>query len=940
MAALSSLYVELISTAKGFSVGFDQAATQVKAFEQDAKSLNSVLGKETKAAAAATTFNMGLVGSAMVGTATLYTGALVAMANHTAEWGEKLTDMAARTHTSVEQLQIMGFAAEQNGASMEQMNTALERVAKLAADAAGGGTQANATFNAMGIAVRDSNGHLKDSSTLLLEIADKFKGYADGAGETALASAIFGRSVGPDLVPMLNLGSTGIKELGDQLRGVNGIMTTEQAAAGDKFRDSLNLLLKATGGVGDAIGITLIPALTRLVEAITPLIAQFSTWLSRYPQLIDLTLGLSAALAGSGGLLIAVNSLKVLLPGLIPASLITGATSLAAAVGWIGALTAAAYTFRFELAAGIMTVRSWIEEGLVKIFGAAGAAANAVGLTGLAGKLLTTKFALEESAKSSRDMSSVLMSGTSTVIGNTKAVDEYLKKHLIAPPIIDKHRESKEKLTDAQKAANRIMEQERDEINKQGVALMNAEAAWMQYSETVLGTIPGMRRFRTEMQAINEEAANAAFLLGKNLAANRPLSLLPGGALEPPLEIIPPTLGGDPRTTGQWLELWDRQAKAAAEETRKLADAQKDVERSAGKVFDFLFLKKDKKDPSGDPLIQSVEALQKQGVALDANTLKWYEFAKAHSMQEGIDAEIEKAKKAAEEYAAAHRTIFGKLMGGIQTAMEAFGISLGRSLFQSMAGQIFGPLKAGFDEFFAGLLESLGLKKLLKGLGERLGSIFGGGGGGVSGGGGGLLGSLLGGGGGAAEGTGQATSAAGAVSSAAGGISSVASTAIQAAASIGGGIISALGSMRLEGTMNAVEYNTRAAMIHQSVMIDTFFHPWTGLFQWIQADMHVATTQLDAIYNAIVAPPVPGGAPAMASRVTTAAEAQAATTINNVSINVNVEGVEGESPAAFAQRVAQAISSILDTGRDGNRERWSVQLSQTQGNVSTMPAYG
>ena len=45
-------------------------------------------------------------------------------------------------------------------------------------------------FAALGIKTRDSNGNLRDSGQVLIEVAQKLGTYADGANKTALAQAI------------------------------------------------------------------------------------------------------------------------------------------------------------------------------------------------------------------------------------------------------------------------------------------------------------------------------------------------------------------------------------------------------------------------------------------------------------------------------------------------------------------------------------------------------------------------------------------------------------------------------------------------------------------------------------------------------------------------------------------------------------------------------
>lgn len=77
-------------------------------------------------------------------------------------------------------------------------------------------------------------------------------------------------------------------------------------------------------------------------------------------------------------------------------------------------------------------------------------------------------------------------------------------------------------------------------------------------------------------------------------------------------------------------------------------------------------------------------------------------------------------------------------------------LSLGRAIFEDVVGALLGPIKKAFDDFFEGLLESLGVKKFLAGLGNQLGGLLGG----VFGGGAGA--------GGAAGGVGTAGAGAGA----------------------------------------------------------------------------------------------------------------------------------------------------------------------------------
>ena len=60
----------------------------------------------------------------------------------------------------------------------------------------------------------------------------------DGAGKTALAIKLFGKS-GADLIPLLNQGRAGIKELTDEAAKLGIVISTETAAKAEQFNDTL-----------------------------------------------------------------------------------------------------------------------------------------------------------------------------------------------------------------------------------------------------------------------------------------------------------------------------------------------------------------------------------------------------------------------------------------------------------------------------------------------------------------------------------------------------------------------------------------------------------------------------------------------------------------------------------------------------------------------------
>ena len=129
-----------------------------------------------------------------VALAALAVGAALAAAGKSAlKTAENISDMANKANASVEGLQKLRFAADQNGASAQDMDNALTRLTRRMSLFANDGTGAAAkAIKALGLEIYDASGNLRQSDEMFLEISDKLKGLATDAERAGLASLIFG----------------------------------------------------------------------------------------------------------------------------------------------------------------------------------------------------------------------------------------------------------------------------------------------------------------------------------------------------------------------------------------------------------------------------------------------------------------------------------------------------------------------------------------------------------------------------------------------------------------------------------------------------------------------------------------------------------------------------------------------------------------------------
>lgn len=205
----------------------------------------------------------------MLALATATAGAATALAasiRHTANVGDELNKTSQKIGMGVEALSGLKYAAELADVTMQSLTTGLRKLAQNASDAAAGTGEALPAFEAMGIAVKDSSGHLKTTDDLLLDVAEKMSQYGDSAQKTALAQKIFGRA-GSDLIPLLNAGKSGIAELRAEAEKLGLTWSGPDAQAAEDFNDNLTRLKRSIDGMVLSIGKELLPHADEMVKS-------------------------------------------------------------------------------------------------------------------------------------------------------------------------------------------------------------------------------------------------------------------------------------------------------------------------------------------------------------------------------------------------------------------------------------------------------------------------------------------------------------------------------------------------------------------------------------------------------------------------------------------------------------------------------------------------
>ena len=139
--------------------------------------------------------------------------------------------------------------------SLEEMNQHYRDLRERVSDAGG-------AFERYGIALTQSGGKARDPIEIFKEVADQIAAIPDPADRAARAVELFGRRVGPDLVPFLSKGAEGIERIGKQLQSQGVILTPTQIGVGVEMKRAVGQLQFSITRLKDSIGLLFAPQFT------------------------------------------------------------------------------------------------------------------------------------------------------------------------------------------------------------------------------------------------------------------------------------------------------------------------------------------------------------------------------------------------------------------------------------------------------------------------------------------------------------------------------------------------------------------------------------------------------------------------------------------------------------------------------------------------------
>lgn len=236
-----------------------ELAANTAAFQQDMGKAARIAEQEMKGVADAAMKAGGLIGAGLAAGAAAFT----ALAKQSINAADEMGETAQKIGMSTESLSAYSYIAKMSGSDTDTLVGAVKKLNVNIVDAARGQGAAKDAFAALGIELKDQNGKLKDSETVMREMAGRMSEFEDGAVKTALATDIMGKS-GADLIPMFNQGTKGFASLTDEAKRLGVTISGETSQAAGEFNDSLDRMKFAIAGNVNTVVAQMLPVFNQL----------------------------------------------------------------------------------------------------------------------------------------------------------------------------------------------------------------------------------------------------------------------------------------------------------------------------------------------------------------------------------------------------------------------------------------------------------------------------------------------------------------------------------------------------------------------------------------------------------------------------------------------------------------------------------------------------
>lgn len=182
-----------------------------------------------------------------------------------AAFADEINTLSAQTGLSTEALQEYKYMEDLIDVSTETLTGSMSRLIRNMASAQEGTGASAEAFEALGIAVTDANGELRNNQDVFSEVLDALGKMENETQRDAYAMQIFGKSA-QDLNPLIEAGGDKIAALAQEAHDMGYVLDSEALESLNETQDAFDRLSKVAEGAKNSIVAGFGPVVSSVLE--------------------------------------------------------------------------------------------------------------------------------------------------------------------------------------------------------------------------------------------------------------------------------------------------------------------------------------------------------------------------------------------------------------------------------------------------------------------------------------------------------------------------------------------------------------------------------------------------------------------------------------------------------------------------------------------------
>lgn len=184
---------------------------------------------------------------------------------------EELLKLSSVSGVSTDALQKFQYAADFVGVSSDTLADSLKDLTKNMSDAANGNEEYAAKFDALGVSITDTDGNLRDSYDVFLDVIDALGEMGNKTERDAAAMGLINESA-QQLNPLIEAGTDALRAYGDEAERMGAVLSEDDLEALKAVDDAQNRLKKTQEAVTDQISLQYAPHMEKALNKTAELV--------------------------------------------------------------------------------------------------------------------------------------------------------------------------------------------------------------------------------------------------------------------------------------------------------------------------------------------------------------------------------------------------------------------------------------------------------------------------------------------------------------------------------------------------------------------------------------------------------------------------------------------------------------------------------------------